>query len=67
MTKINVFIVLSIIAATSIFVRISMVTPTIAQDNMTMTMTMTMTMDPMGNMPMEMDNSTSISGKDTFY
>ena len=62
MNKFNVFVVLSIVAAASLFG--AMVTPALAQDNMTMTMdnssmptgNMSMPMDD--NMTMTMDNST---------
>jgi len=61
MNKFNVFVVLSIVAAASLFG--AMVTPALAQDNMTMTMdNSSMPMDnmsmPMDNMTMTMDNST---------
>jgi hypothetical protein len=62
MNKFNVFVVLSIVAAASLFG--AMVTPALAQDNMTMTMdNSSMPMDnmtmPMDNMTMTMDNSTA--------
>ncbi len=61
MNKFNVFVVLSIVAAASLFG--AMVTPALAQDNMSMTMdNSSMPMDnmsmPMDNMTMTMDNST---------
>ena len=62
MNKFNVFVVLSIVAAASLFG--AMATPALAQDNMSMTMdNMTMPMDNMtmpmdNNMTMTMDNST---------
>ena len=61
MNKFNVFVILSIVAAASLFG--AMVTPALAQDNMTMTMdNSSMPMDnssmPMDNMTMTMDNST---------
>ncbi|WP_458721245.1 hypothetical protein [Candidatus Nitrosocosmicus sp. R] len=62
MNKFNVFVVLSIVAAASLFG--AMVTPALAQDNMTMTMdNSSMPMDNMSmpmddNMTMTMDNST---------
>ena len=61
MNKFNVFVVLSIVAAASLFG--AMVTPALAQENMTMTMdNSSMPMDnmsmPMDNMTMTMDNST---------
>ncbi len=59
MNKFNVFVVLSIVAAASLFG--AMVTPALAQDNMSMTMdNMSMPMDEMGNMTMTMDNSTDM-------
>ena len=59
MNKFNVFVVLSIVAAASLFG--AMVTPALAQDNMTMTMdNSSMPMDQMGNMTMTMDNSTDM-------
>ena len=62
MNKFNVFVVLSIVAAASLFG--AMVTPALAQDNMTMTMdNSSMPMDnmsmPMDNMTMTMENSTA--------
>jgi len=62
MNKFNVFVVLSIVAAASLFG--AMVTPVLAQDNMTMTMdNSSMPMDnmtmPMDNMTMTMENSTA--------
>lgn len=62
MNKFNVFVVLSIVAAASLFG--AMVTPALAQENMTMTMdNSSMPMDNMSmpmddNMTMTMDNST---------
>ena len=62
MNKFNVFVVLSIVAAASLFG--AMVTPALAQDNMTMTMdNSSMPMDNMSyangrHMTMTMDNST---------
>ena len=65
MNKFNVFVVLSIIAAASLFAGIAMVTPVVAQDNMSMTMdNSTMPMDH-SNMTMGMDNSTSMGGNST--
>jgi hypothetical protein len=59
MNKFNVFVVLSIVAAASLFG--AMVTPALAQDNMSMTMdNSSMPMDQMGNMTMTMDNSTDM-------
>ena len=59
MNKFNVFVILSIVAAASLFG--AMVTPALAQDNMTMTMdNSSMPMDQMGNMTMTMDNSTDM-------
>lgn len=59
MNKFNVFVVLSIVAAASLFG--AMVTPALAQDNMSMTMdNSSMPMDQMGNMTMTMDNATDM-------
>jgi hypothetical protein len=59
MNKFNVFVVLSIVAAASLFG--AMVTPALAQDNMSMTTdNSSMPMDQMGNMTMTMDNSTDM-------
>ena len=64
MNKFNVFVVLSIVAAASLFG--AMVTPALAQDNMSMTMdNSSMPMDQMGNMTMTMDNSSSMMGNST--
>ena len=64
MNKFNVFVVLSIVAAASMFG--AMVTPALAQENMTMGMdNSSMPMDQMGNMTMGMDNSTSMTGNST--
>ena len=61
MNKFNVFVVLSIVAAASLFG--AMVTPALAQDNMTMDMgNMSM---PMDNMTMTMDNSTDMGNGTT--
>jgi len=59
MNKFNVFVVLSIVAATALFG--ATVTPALAQDNMSMGMD-NMSMMPMdeGNMSMTMDNSTDM-------
>ena len=63
MNKFNVFVVLSIVATASLFAGIAMVTPVLAQDNMSMSMdNSTMSMDQMGNMTMMMDNSTDMAG-----
>ena len=63
MNKFNVFVVLSIVATASLFAGIAMVTPVVAQDNMSMTMdNSTMPMDHMGNMTMSMDNFTGNTG-----
>ena len=65
MNKFNVFVVLSIVAATALFGGIAMVTPAVAQDNISMTIdNSSMPMD-MGNMTMGMDNSTSMTGNST--
>ena len=62
MNKFNVFVVLSIVTAAALFGG-AMVTPALAQDNMSMTMdNSTMPMDQMGNMTMNMDNSTGMIG-----
>ncbi len=64
MNKFNVFVVLSIVAAASLFG--AMVTPALAQDNMSMTMdNSSMPMDQTGNMTMTMDNSSSMMGNST--
>jgi hypothetical protein len=64
MNKFNVFVVLSIVAAASLFG--AMVTPALAQDNMSMTMdNSSMPMDQMGNMTMTMDNSTGMMSNST--
>ena len=66
MNKFNVFVVLSIVAVASLFAGIAMVTPVVAQDNLSMTMdNSTMPMDQMGNMTMSMDNSTGMTGNST--
>ena len=60
MNKFNVLAFLSIVAASALF-GVAMVTPAVAQDNMTMTMdNSSMPMD-MGNMTMGMDNSTDMT------
>ena len=60
MNKLNLFVVLTIVAAASMFG--AMVTPAVAQDNMTMTMdNQSMPMGDMGNMTMGMDNSTDMA------
>ena len=65
MNKFNVLVVLSIVAASALFGG-AMVTPAIAQDNMTMTMdNSSMPMDQMGNMTMGMGNSTGMTGNST--
>ncbi len=65
MNKFNVFVVLSIVAAAALFGG-AMVTPVVAQDNMSMSMdNSTMPMDQMGNMTMNMDNSTGMTGNST--
>ena len=64
MNKVNAFIILGIIATTSLFAGISMVTPVVAvsHDNMSMSMdNSSMPMDH-GNMTMGMDNSTGAAG-----
>ncbi len=64
MINFNLFVVLSVVAvAASMFG--AMVTPALAQDNMTMGMdNMSMPMDNMGNMSMSMDNSTGMTMMD---
>ena len=65
MNKFNVFVVLSIVAASALFGG-AMVTPALAQENMSMTMdNSSMPMDHMGNMTMMMDNSTGMTGNST--
>ncbi len=65
MNKFNVFVVLSIVAAAALFGG-AMVTPALAQENMSMTMdNSSMPMDQMGNMTMNMDNSTGMTGNST--
>ena len=65
MNKFNALVVLSIVAATSIFAGIAMDTPVTAQDNMSMSMdNSSMPMDH-SNMTMGMDNSTSTGGNST--
>ena len=65
MNKFNVFVVLSIVAAAALFGG-AMVTPALAQDNMSMTMdNSTMPMNHMDNMTMTMDNSTGMTGNST--
>jgi hypothetical protein len=66
MNQFNVFVILSIVAATSLLAAGAMVTPVVAQDNMSMTMdNSTMPMDQMGNMTMNMDNSTDMGNNAT--
>ena len=63
MNNFNVFVVLSIVATASLFAGIAMVTPVVAQNNMSMSMdNSTMPMDQMGNMTMNMGNSTDMGG-----
>jgi len=58
------FVVLSIVAVAASMLG-AMVTPALAQDNMTMGMdNMSMPMDNMGNMSMSMDNSTGMTMMD---
>ena len=65
MNKFNVFVVLSIVAAAALFGG-AMVTPALAQENMSMTMdNSSIPMDHMGNMTMNMDNSTGMTGNST--
>jgi len=64
MNKFNVFVVLSIVAAASLFG--AMVTPALAQDNMTMKMdNMSNPMGQMGNMNMTMDGNSTGMGNGT--
>lgn len=66
MNKFNAFAILSIVVAASLFAGLAMVTPVVAQDNMSMSMdNSSMPMDHKGNMSMGMDNSTSASGNST--
>ena len=64
MNNLNIFIVLSIVAASSIFLS-TMATPALAQDNMTMSMDNSSMPRDHSNMTMGMDNSTSMSGNST--
>ena len=67
MNNINVFVVLSIIAAASLFAAGSMATSVFAMNHENATMAMdnsTMAM-PMDNMTMTMDNSTGMTGNST--
>ncbi|MDQ3083680.1 MAG: hypothetical protein M3Q77_02570 [Thermoproteota archaeon] len=64
MINFNLFVVLSIVAVAASMLG-AMVTPALAQDNMTMGMdNMSMPMDNMGNMSMSMDNSTGMTMMD---
>lgn len=64
MNKLNLFVVLTIVAAASMFG--AMVTPALAEDVMNMTMdNSTMPMSDMGNMSMTMDNATGMTGNTT--
>jgi hypothetical protein len=63
MNNFNIFVILSIVATVSLFAGVAMVTPVVAQGNMSMTMdNSSMPMDQMGNMTMNMDNSTDMGG-----
>jgi hypothetical protein len=63
MNNFNIFVILSIVATVSLFAGVAMVTPVVAQENMSMTMdNFSMPMDQMGNMTMNMDNSTDMGG-----
>ena len=65
MNKLNTFSFLSIAVAASLFAGISMVTPVVAQDNMSMSMdNSSMPMDH-SNMSMGMDNFTSTGTNST--
>jgi hypothetical protein len=57
MNKFNVFVVLSIVAAAALFG--AMVTPALAQDNMTMSMDNSSM--PMDNMSMPMDDNMTMT------
>ena len=59
MNRFNVFIVLSIVAASALFAGIAMVTPAVAQGNSTIPIS------DMGNTTMTMDNSTGMTGNST--
>ena len=62
MNRFNVIVALSIVVAAALFGG-AMVTPALAQENMSMTMdNSSMPMDHMGNMTMMMDNSTDMAG-----
>ena len=64
MNKLNLFVVLTIVAAASMFG--ATITPAVAQDNMSMTMdNSTMPMSDMGNMSMTMDNATDMASNST--
>ena len=66
MNNLNIFIVLSIVAASSLFLGVAMATPALAQDNMSMSMdNSSMPMGETGNMTMGIENSTSMSGNST--
>ncbi len=60
MNKFNAIVALSIVAAAALFGG-AMVTPALAQENMSMTMdNPSMPVDQMGNMTLGMDNSTDM-------
>ena len=65
MNNLNIFIVLSIVAASSLFAGIAMVTPVVAQDNMSMSMDNSTMPRDHSNMTMGIDNSTSTGGNST--
>ena len=65
MNNLNIFIVLSIVAASSLILGVPMATPALAQDNMTMSMDNSSMPRDHSNMTMGMDNSTSMSGNST--
>jgi len=65
MNKINAFLVLSIVVATSLFAGIAMVTPALAKDNTTILLensSLPLPLDRLRDMNMTMDNSTSMGG-----
>ena len=65
MNKFNVFVVLSIVAAASLFAAGSMATSVFAMSHENATMTMDNSTMPMDNMTMTMDNSTGMTDNAT--
>jgi hypothetical protein len=67
MNQFNVFVVLSIVAATSLLAAGAMVTPVLAvsHENATMSMDNSTMAMPMDNMTMTMDNSTDMGNNAT--